>query len=56
MFGSTPAPDQVLVLRSAGNLATTQEVLDRIQVDIDTTGDHDLDQLDRRIEQDRHSA
>src|SRR6476660_4002779 len=35
------APDRVFVLQSAGNLATTQEVLDRIQVDIDTPGDHE---------------
>ena len=26
-----PAPDRVFVLESAGNLATTQEVLDRIE-------------------------
>jgi putative proteasome-type protease len=37
----TPAADRVFVLQSAGNLATTQEVLDRIQVDIDTPGDHE---------------
>ena len=30
-----PAPDRVFVLESAGNLATTQEVLDRIQRDLD---------------------
>ena len=35
------APDRIFVLQSAGNLATTQEVLDRIQVDIDTVGDHE---------------
>ena len=29
-----PAPDRVFVLESAGNLATTQEVLDRIQLDL----------------------
>ena len=34
-----PAPDRVFVLQSAGNLATTQEVLDRIQVDLDTPGE-----------------
>ena len=28
-----PSPDRVFVLESAGNLATTQEVLDRIQLD-----------------------
>src|SRR6476469_1637838 len=37
----TPAPDRLFVLQSAGNLATTQEVLDRIQADIDTPGDHE---------------
>ncbi len=26
-----PAPDRVFVLESAGNLATTQEVLDRVR-------------------------
>lgn len=35
-----PAPDRVFVLQSAGNLATTQEVLDRIQQDLDSPGDH----------------
>ena len=35
-----PAPDRVFVLQSAGNLATTQEVLDRIQQDLETPGDH----------------
>jgi putative proteasome-type protease len=35
------APDRVFVLQSAGNLATTQEVLDRIQVDLDKSGDHE---------------
>ena len=29
-----PAPDRVFVLESAGNLATTQEVLDRIHRDL----------------------
>ena len=33
-------PDRVVVLRSAGNLATTQDVLDRIQQDLDTP-DHE---------------
>ncbi len=37
----SPGPDRVFILQSAGNLATTQEVLDRIQVDIDTPGDHE---------------
>ena len=36
-----PAPDRVFVLESAGNLATTQEVLDRIQRDLDTPGEHE---------------
>jgi putative proteasome-type protease len=36
-----PAPDRVFVLESAGNLATTQEVLDRINRDLATTGDHE---------------
>ena len=36
-----PAPDRVFVLQSAGNLATTQEVLDRIQLDLDTPGEHE---------------
>lgn len=30
----TPAPDRLFVLQSAGNLATTQEVLDRIRRDL----------------------
>ena len=36
-----PAPDRLFVLQSAGNLATTQEVLDRIAVDLATSGDHE---------------
>jgi len=36
-----PAPDRVFVLESAGNLATTQEVLDRIQGDLEVPGDHE---------------
>jgi len=36
-----PAPDRVFVLQSAGNLATTQEVLDRIEVDLSTEGEHE---------------
>ena len=36
-----PAPDRVFVLESAGSLATTQEVLDRIQRDLDTPGEHE---------------
>ena len=30
-----PAPDRIFVLLSAGNLATTQEVLNRIRRDLD---------------------
>jgi len=33
-----PAPDRVFVLESAGNLATTQEVLDRIRLDLSDPG------------------
>ena len=33
-----PAPDRLFVLQSAGNLATTQEVLDRIAVDLEAVG------------------
>jgi putative proteasome-type protease len=36
-----PAPDRAFVLQSAGNLATTQEVLDRIDRDLETPGDHE---------------
>ena len=36
-----PAPDRLLVLQSAGNLATTQEVVDRIAVDLATPGEHE---------------
>jgi len=36
-----PAPDRVFVLESAGNLATTQEVLDRISRDLAAPGDHE---------------
>jgi putative proteasome-type protease len=35
------APDRIFVLESAGNLATTQEVLDRVARDLRTPGDHD---------------
>lgn len=34
----TPAEDRLFVLLSAGNLATTQEVLNRVQVDLDEPG------------------
>src|ERR1700710_2834389 len=33
-----PTADRLFVLQSAGNLATTQEVLDRIALDLDTPG------------------
>ena len=33
-----PAPDRLFVLQSAGNLATTQEVLDRLMIDLETPG------------------
>jgi putative proteasome-type protease len=36
-----PASDRIFILQSAGNLATTQEVLDRIQRDLDRPGDHE---------------
>lgn len=35
-----PAPDRLFVLESAGNLATTQQVLDRIRQDLELPGDH----------------
>jgi putative proteasome-type protease len=36
-----PAPDRLFVLQSAGNLATTQEVLDRLTIDLEISGDHE---------------
>ncbi len=36
-----PAPDRLFVLESAGNLATTQEVLDRIEHDLTDPGAHE---------------
>jgi putative proteasome-type protease len=36
-----PAPDRLFVLQSAGNLATTQEVLDRIELDLAAPGEHE---------------
>ena len=36
-----PADDRVFVLESAGNLATTQEVLDRLQRDLAAPGDQE---------------
>jgi putative proteasome-type protease len=36
-----PAPDRVFVLESAGSLATTHEVLDRIRRDLEAPGDHE---------------
>jgi putative proteasome-type protease len=38
LFVYHPAPDRTLVVQSAGNLATTQEVLDRIDRDLDDPG------------------
>lgn len=35
-----PAADRLFVLESAGNLATTQQVLDRIRQDLQAPGDH----------------
>jgi putative proteasome-type protease len=34
-----PTPDRLFVMESAGNLATTQEVVDRIQRDLENPGD-----------------
>lgn len=36
-----PAPDRLFVVQSAGNLATTQEVLDRIALDLANPGEHE---------------
>jgi len=36
-----PSPDRVFVLQSAGSLATTHEVLARIDRDLEITGDHE---------------
>ncbi len=36
-----PAPDRVFVLQSAGNLGTTQQVLDMIGRDLDASGEHE---------------
>jgi len=36
-----PGPDRLFVLQSAGNLATTQEVLDRIELDLASPGEHE---------------
>jgi len=36
-----PAADRVFVLESAGSLATTHEVLDRVQRDLETPGEHE---------------
>jgi putative proteasome-type protease len=35
----SPGPDRVFVLESAGNLATTQEVLDRLDRDLNSSGE-----------------
>lgn len=36
-----PAPDRVFVIQSAGSLATTQQVLDRVEQDLETSGEHE---------------
>ena len=36
-----PAPDRLFVLESAGNLATTQQVIDQLRRDLVTSGDHE---------------
>src|SRR5262249_15026423 len=36
-----PTPDRVFAVQSAGNLATTQEVLDRIELDLARGGEHE---------------
>jgi putative proteasome-type protease len=36
-----PAEDRVFILESAGSLATTHQVLDRIERDLSTPGDHE---------------
>jgi putative proteasome-type protease len=38
MFVFHPTPDRTIVIQSAGNLATTQEVLDRIKRDLESPG------------------
>jgi putative proteasome-type protease len=46
-----PSPDRTFVIQSAGNLATTQEVLDRIARDLATPGDGpDLSTVDHLFE------
>ncbi len=46
-----PAPDRAFVIQSAGNLATTQEVLDRINRDLTATdGRETLASVDRLFE------
>jgi putative proteasome-type protease len=65
-----PAPDRIFVLQSAGNLATTQQVLDQIGVDLATAGEHEslatvehlftaalyLGELSRRTADQHHQA
>ena len=36
-----PAPDRLFVIQSAGSLATTHEVIDRIERDLANSGDHE---------------
>ena len=38
----TPAPDRIFILLSAGNLGTTQEVLNRIRRDLDQASEQGL--------------
>jgi putative proteasome-type protease len=45
-----PAPDRVFVIESAGSLATTQEVLDRVARDLDTVGAESLATVTRLFE------
>ena len=45
-----PAPDRIFVLQSAGNLATTQEVLDRIEHDLSAPEPGGLATVDRLYE------
>jgi putative proteasome-type protease len=41
LFVYHPAPDRTLVIQSAGNLGTTQEVLDRIESDLNSPDGHE---------------
>jgi putative proteasome-type protease len=50
LFVFQPAPDRLFVLQSAGNLATTQEVLDRIAHDLAAPEPRGLATVDRLYE------